>query len=241
MLFDHFDRVRIINLAHRTDRRAQMMGELQRLGAVGDPRVAFFDACRFDDAASFTSIGARGVYHSHLAILEDAAAAGQGVLILEDDVDFTADANDARLSEGWRIFYGGHYAATPDDLPNSDIIGAHCMAFHADVVPPLAAYLRELLSLSDHPPIDGAYIWFRRAHPQIATVFADPPIANQRASRTDIAALRFFDRWPGFRQAAGAARRGRRALARGSFGLRESLVLGLGGIAAAVVLVAVFG
>lgn len=241
MLFDYFDAVRIINLAHRTDRRQQMLGELRRLGAQDDPRVAFFDACRFDAAGSFTSVGARGVYHSHLAILEEAAAAGRSVLILEDDVDFTAAAREATLPAGWQIFYGGHYAATPDDLPNSDIIGAHCMGFRADVVPQLAAYVRGLLELEDHPPIDGAYVWFRRANPQVVTSFAEPPLANQRPSRTDIAAQRFFDRWPGLRQAAGLARASRRAAARGSFGLRESVVLGVGGIALAYAAVALLG
>ncbi|PZQ61708.1 MAG: hypothetical protein DI544_03495 [Sphingomonas taxi] len=240
MLFDHFDQVRVINLAHRTDRRAQMIGELRRLGAADDPRVAFFDACRFDDAGSFSSVGARGVYHSHLSILEDAAARGHSVLILEDDVDFTAAARDTVLPPDWRIFYGGHYAATPDDLPNSDIIGAHCMGFHAEIVPPLAAYLRELLARADHPPIDGAYVWYRRAHPALATFFAVPPIANQRPSRTDIARLRFFDRWPGLRQVAGLARSGRRAAARGSFGGRRSVVLGIGGAAVAAALVVAF-
>ncbi|MFK3891084.1 hypothetical protein [Sphingomonas sp. NPDC079357] len=214
MLFDHFDRVRVINLKHRTDRRAQMVGELRRIGADRDPRVAFFDACRFDDAGTFTSIGARGVYHSHLAILEEAAAQGASVLILEDDVDFTAAARDTALPAGWQIFYGGHYAAQPDDLQRSDIIGAHCMGFSANIVPALATYLRGLLALDDHPPIDGAYVWYRRAHPAIVTHFAVPPIADQRPSRTDIADLRFFDRWPVLRQAAQFARRFKRRLAR---------------------------
>ncbi|WP_058755652.1 hypothetical protein [Sphingomonas endophytica] len=239
MLFDQFDHVRIINLKHRTDRRAEMLGELRRLGADADPRIGFFDAHRFDDAGSFTSIGARGVYHSHLAILEAAAAAGQSVLILEDDVDFTPEARDTVLPENWQIFYGGHYASLPTDLMNSDIIGAHCMAFRADVVPLLAAYLRDLLARDDHPPIDGAYVWFRRAHPHLVTHFADPPIANQRPSRTDIADLRFFDRWPGLRQLAGVARSAKRMAGRGSFGLRESLVLGIGASAVAAILVAV--
>ena len=52
MLFDHFDQVRVINLKHRTDRRAQMLGELRRIGADNDPRVAFFGACRFEDAGT---------------------------------------------------------------------------------------------------------------------------------------------------------------------------------------------
>lgn len=235
MLFDHFDRVRIINLKHRTDRRAEMQGELRRLGAGHDPRVAFFDACRFDEAGTFSSIGARGVYHSHLAILEDAATHGASVLILEDDVDFTATARDAVLPDDWQIFYGGHYATTPDDLHRSDIIGAHCMGFRADVVPRLAAYLRELLGRADHPPVDGAYVWFRRAHPGLVTHFALPPIADQRPSRTDIASLRFFDRWRGLREVAGFARSSKRLVTRHPAAFRRSLILGSGVVAAALV------
>ncbi len=237
MLFDHFDAVRIINLKHRTDRRAQMEGELRRLGASGDPRVAFFDACRFDQPGTFTSIGARGVYHSQLAILEEAAAQGSSVLILEDDVDFTSTARDTTLPADWQIFYGGHYASRPEDLRDSDIIGAHCMGFRADVVPALATYLRGLLALDDHPPIDGAYVWYRRAHPEIVTHFAVPPIANQRPSRTDIADQRFFDRWPGLREAAGLARRGKRLAARDPAAFRRrALLLGVGGGAVAALL-----
>lgn len=214
MLFDHFDQVRIINLKHRADRRAEMLGELRRIGADADPRVAFFDACRFDDRGTFDSIGARGCYHSHLDILEAAAAAGAGVLILEDDADFTAAARETMLPAGWQIFYGGYHAARPDDLQRSDIIGSHCMGFSADIVPALASYLRGLLALDDHPTIDGAYVWYRRAHPAVVTHFAVPPISDQRPSRTDIAELRFFDRWPVLRDAAQLARRIKRGLSR---------------------------
>lgn len=214
MLFDHFDSLRIVNLAHRGDRRAQMLGELRRLGAQDDPRVAFFPACRFTERGTFDSVGARGCYHSHLAILEEAQARGHAVLILEDDADFRPAARDTALPAGWQIFYGGYHAATPADLPRSDIIGSHVMGFSADVIPQLVAYLRGLLELDDHPPIDGAYVWFRRAHPAVVTHFAVPPIADQRPSRTDIADHRFFDRWPGLREAAQLARRLKRWITR---------------------------
>ncbi|MBB3694682.1 LPS biosynthesis glycosyltransferase [Sphingomonas sp. BK580] len=238
MLFDHVDRVRIINLAHRADRRAQMLGELRRLGAEHDPKVSFFAARRFDAAGTFSSGGARGCYHSHLDILEEAAAAGASVLIVEDDADFTAAARDFALPPDWQVLYGGYHPADPTNLPASDIIGSHCMGFSADVVPVLASYLRGLLERDDHPPIDGAYVWFRRAHPGVRTVFAVPPLAEQRPSRTDIAPLRFFDRWPVLRSLVGAARRLRRAAARRSFGLREALALAVGAIGLAAALVA---
>lgn len=236
MLFDHFDQVRIVNLPHRADRRAQMRGELRRIGAADDARVAFFEACRFDERGTFESVGARGCYHSHLAILEDAAAKGHSVLILEDDADFTPPARDTMLPAGWQIFYGGYHAAQPDDLHNSDIAGSHVMGFSADIVPVMVAYLRGLLELDDHPPVDGAYVWFRRAHPAVVTHFAVPPIAVQRPSRTDIASLRFFDRWPGLREGVSVARNVKRFAARHP---RRALTLGaIGAVAAAAVAVA---
>src|SRR3546814_1261757 len=74
-IFDHFDAIRIVNLAQRTDRRRAMNRELARVGLAGDPRVAFFSAIRPADAGRFTSIGARGVYLSQKHLLREAAAA----------------------------------------------------------------------------------------------------------------------------------------------------------------------
>ncbi len=213
MIFDHFDAIRIINLPSRKDRRAEMIEELRRVGLEGDARVSFFDACSFEDAGTFYSRGARGVYHSHLAILEEAAAAGRSVLILEDDCDFAPAIAGYEPPPSWSIFYGG-YEAQSDDLETSDIVGAHFMGFSKDITPALSFYLREILASGHHPPIDGAYIWFRRAHPQVRTVFAVPPLGHQRPSRTDIAALRWFDRVPGVRDALGVARKLKRRLRR---------------------------
>ena len=44
--------------------------------------------------------------------------------------------------------------------------------------------------------VDGAYHWFRRAHPELVCFIAEPPLAYQRASRTDIHALSWRDRVP---------------------------------------------
>jgi glycosyl transferase, family 25 len=214
VLFDRFDIIRIINLAYRTDRRAEMTAELRRVGLEGDPRVAFFEACTFPDAGRFSSKGARGVYHSHLAILQEAARSGQSVLILEDDTDFREGTQDYDLPEPWSIFYGGYYATTSDNLHESDIVGGHMMGFHADIVGHVAEYLANIRNDDIHPPIDGAYVWYRRAHPEVPTHFARPPLGNQRPSRTDIADLRFFDRLPILRQAASLTRKVRRQFQR---------------------------
>lgn len=213
MTLDRFDRIRVINLAERRDRRRDMERELAAIGLGNDPRVAFFPAFRPADQGDFTSVGARGVYLGQLAILREAAAANEAVLILEDDCAFSPVACDYPTDGDWDIFYGGYEAANPEDLATSDIIGAHMMGFTAAAAKAIVAWLDALTYTGIHPPIDAAYIWFRRAHPEVATHFAVPPLANQRASRSDIAP-RLFDRLPGIRDAAEIARRIRRRLAR---------------------------
>ena len=212
MIFDYFDEIRVINLPSRKDRRALMLGELRRVGLEGDPRVEFFDALSFPDAGSFTSRGARGVFHSQLEILEQAAKRGHSVLILEDDVDFVDGVENYRLGKGWAIFYGGYYPDDPQNLHESDIVGAHMLGFSAAIVSEVAAYLRSISVEGIHPPIDGAYVWFRRAHPDVPTLFAKPPLGNQRPSRSDIAELQFYDRVPVLRQGASVARSVKRSL-----------------------------
>lgn len=212
MAFNDFDSIRIINLRHRADRRADMIKELRKVGLEGDPRVAFFKARTFDEPGTFRSKGERGVYASHLELLQQAAATGQSVLIFEDDLDFAADAPRFRLPADWSIFYGSYEASNPGNLQGSDIIGAHFMGFKADAASLVARYLESLLSRPDQPPIDGAYVWFRRAHPEVRTVFAEPKLGNQRPSRTDIAPLRFFDRVPFLKQIASFVRRLKRAI-----------------------------
>lgn len=105
--FGAYDRIRIINLADRKDRRAEMMRELRRIGLADDPRVAFFPGIRATEAKPWRRPGERGVFLGHLAILEEAAAAGASVLILEDDADFTPAASAVSLPERG-IFYGGY-------------------------------------------------------------------------------------------------------------------------------------
>jgi glycosyl transferase family 25 len=207
MIFDDFDMIRIINLPERTDRRRRMMRELRRVGLADDPRVGFFPAIRPADAGPYSSVGAHGVYLSHHAILKEAAAKNASVLILEDDCDFVPGIATYQAPERWDIFYGGYYAAQPDRLYESDIIGAHMMGFSAVAARQVADYLTALPPDGEHPPIDGAYVWFRRAHPEVKTVFATPTIGNQRPSRTDIGDLAFYDRLPIVRESVELARR----------------------------------
>ena len=75
-LLERFDRVRIVNLKARADRRREMRGELARLGLGLDDRIALHEACRPDDRGDFPSLGARGCFLSHLTVLDQAWDAG---------------------------------------------------------------------------------------------------------------------------------------------------------------------
>ncbi|MBY0583629.1 MAG: hypothetical protein K2P68_12020 [Sphingomonas sp.] len=211
-VFESFDRIKIINLAYRTDRRREMNRELKILGLLGDPRVSYYSAIRPINAGRFTSIGARGVYESQKAILREAAVANESVLILEDDCSFIPGAQNYKMPNQWTIFYGGHYAANPHDLEASDIIGAHMMGFSREGAQRVSDYLEKLEYDGIHPPIDAAYVWYRRAHKDVKTHFAVPPLAGQRSSRSDIAELKWFDKLPIIRPLANSLRSGLRRM-----------------------------
>lgn len=220
MFLDAFDAIWILNLPHRADRRAEMRRELKKLGIENDPRVAFFAGSVLSEAGPFSAPGVHGCYRSHLNLLKAAVAQGGRTLVLEDDCAFTPDAIRYELpADGWDVFYGGYLADNPADLEHSNIIGAHCMGYSPRAAAALADYLENLLDPGFapdvtavaagqveegiKPPFDGAIVWFRRAHPEMKTIFAQ--IAEQRSSRSDIAPGTFLDR--AAPSVAGAARK----------------------------------
>lgn len=220
MLFDHFERVRIVNLAHRKDRRNEMNRQLAKLGLHRDPRVSYFPAITAPDNGPFRQQGSHGAFLSHLALLTEAAEAGHSILILQDDCDFLPELRDYVMPE-CDIFYGGYAAGDPNNPADSDIIGAHFMGFSPRAAKDAVSYLNGYLlpgfepdprAASEpgfdpkfRPPIDGAFVWFRRAHPELKTAFA--MLSFQRSSRTDIGDTKWFDRIPVVRELAGLARK----------------------------------
>lgn len=67
------------------------------------------------EAEKFPTIGTRGCFMSHLGVLRDAIQAGlEGILILEDDVNFASDFTERAPVvytcghvEGWSMFLRG--------------------------------------------------------------------------------------------------------------------------------------
>ncbi len=199
-----------------------MKRQLKRVGLDTDPRVEFFPALTANDAGLFRARGYHGGFLSYSTLLSEAAAAGQSILILEDDCDFLLPTIfDYQMPEQWDIFYGGYVASDPDNLTESDIIGAHFMGFSPRGAAVATSYFSRYLEAdfpvdaraaaqpgfdpAIRPPTDGAFVWLRRAHPELVTVFQ--MLGVQRPSRTDMGENRFYDRVPALRSLAGMARR----------------------------------
>ena len=203
-----FDRVYVINLPDRTDRRREMTAQLALIGLADDPLVQFFPAVRPADPGDFGSLGERGCFLSHLGALKDAVANGyRSILILEDDVDWTpaALASNARLGAlrdtDWGFLHGGrgHDQAAADGAislvrlePERDLLLGHFIGLRGDVIERMVDYLEAMLQRPKGSPdggpmhVDGAYSWFRRAHPEVASYVCTPSVAQQRSSRSDI-------------------------------------------------------
>lgn len=206
MITDNFDRIRVINLAERTDRRNDMIGEFKALGVWGDPKIAFHPASRVESAAPWRSIGEHGCFLSHLAVIEEAAAADESVLLLEDDCDFTRAARDELPRVD--VLWGGYV------LRERHIEGAHCMGFSARAAKRLVPYLRALLEHPSPAPVDGAYILFCRDNPDLEVLACSPMLAVQRPSLSNIAGASAMGKNAVLQPGVSLGRRIKRALKR---------------------------
>ncbi|GAA4754456.1 hypothetical protein GCM10023264_22030 [Sphingomonas daechungensis] len=192
-VFTFFDRVRVINLADRPDRKREIKRDLRPLGWTPD-ESDFLVASRPVVSGPFISIGAHGCFQSHARAVREAARAKESLLILEDDCSFLPEAGTYEVPD-CDIFYGGWNELAED---GDYVVGSHCMGFSRRAVQLLDSYLAAFLAAPADPKamtepgfdpavkpgIDGAYVWFRRAHPELTTVFAN--LSFQRSSRSDV-------------------------------------------------------
>lgn len=200
----------VINLAHRSDRRAEMEAELAR---VGWSHSEFFPAIRPQQPDGFESTGARGCFLSHLEVLRTAQTRSlDRVIILEDDLNFATYFVErwplivSELAQKeWSIFYAGHILSGLNESiayvePSTEVRCSHFMIVNAEAVDFLVRGLETILSRpAGHPlggpmHIDGAYSTLRRQNPDLKTLAVCPVLGSQRASRTDIANPRWFDK-----------------------------------------------
>lgn len=233
MLLSVFDRIYIINLAHRDDRRREMEAELNRIGlSLDHPAITLFPASFPDDPGEFPTRGTRGCFESQLGVHRAIIADGVGrALMLEDDASFVPEfgrllaAMRAGLADtDWDMFYS---VSPLEAQPGDQTVGPHLLRLSPDHTFPLAhfvgfsagfsrlaePYLEKIHGRKMGDPeggpmhVDGAYCWIRAAYPHLTVLGSREPLAVQRSSRSDIAELRFWDRLPVLRQITAAARR----------------------------------
>jgi hypothetical protein len=214
-IIDYFDRLYVINLPERTDRRKVISVELGKAGLIDTAKVRFFPACKMQEADGFPSIGAHGCFLSHLSILREAAADGlRNVLIVEDDLEISPGfaaaepALVARLArDDWAIAYLGH-SDPPRPDPHEPLAvyeGLLYMAhFYGVRGPHFAPLIEELEAIRRRPPgdplggrmhFDAALSHYRANHPAALTLVTYPNLGTQRRSRSDISPS-WFDKRP---------------------------------------------
>ncbi|MES2182545.1 MAG: glycosyltransferase family 25 protein [Pseudomonadota bacterium] len=117
MLASYFDKIYIINLPSRLDRRNEMEAQLNKIGIkMSDKKVFLFPAIRPLETGEFESVGARGCFLSHLEVLKDAEVNGyERILVLEDDLNFSTQFSsrienvlEMLKNSKWSFFYGGY-------------------------------------------------------------------------------------------------------------------------------------
>lgn len=219
MLFDIFEKIYIINLPSRVDRKREIQDQLVRMGLrVDDPRVVFFPAVRPSDKDGFPTIGARGCFMSHLEVLRKIRDENLSTaLILEDDCNFYYK-NVSQLSllekilpeSDWDIFYGGalqnrQLNPSVDGFvkiePSIGIMGSHCIGVKSAVAGEIVDYLEKMLDRPAGDPnggpmhVDGAYSWYRKINSARKTILSVPEIAYQRSSVTDVHEKTLLSEW----------------------------------------------
>lgn len=235
MLMGLVDRLYVINLPVRADRRRDFAGELRRIGlSFEDPRVVLYPAQRPDEPGGFGSVGAHGAFLSHLGVCEAALTAGaRAFCVCEDDLDFhprfAARIGPLASLLGavpWDIVYAGHdgtvagraLAGRPEVLelaPDRPVGQLHFVLFRAAAAVRLRDHLRAMLQgprQGTPMPVDAAIAMFRAANPDLRTLAIAPPLGHQRPSRADIARLPLYDRLPVLRDMADVLRGLRRRL-----------------------------
>ncbi|MBD2091647.1 glycosyltransferase family 25 protein [Microcoleus sp. FACHB-1515] len=197
-----------------------MEQELKMLGSVEPSRVVFFPAIKPADQGDFPSLGARGCFLSHLAVLKEAKRENlNNVLILEDDLLFTrflikqqAQIVNELESLNWDIVYPGHGENLAPSTKgifqqySQPLVLAHFIAFNRNTIAQLVDFLEAVLSRPPgHPQggpmhVDGAYTTFRMLHPELTTLIANPSLGLQRSSPSSIAGYKWFETLPAFAQ-----------------------------------------
>lgn len=197
-----FDQHRVINLAHRADRRQEVRQEFASQGMASYPN--FYLATKPTEMPEgWVSLGTFGCFMSHLNVLREfLASKDETLLVLEDDIKFVNNPNALIqfLPEAWDIaYFGALNIEAPKGQgpfavlsPTQMVMGAHCYAVNRKGAEAIVAFCERALTLPDGHPLggpqhyDGAISMCRGQNHNLVTVIASPFVASQRASATDI-------------------------------------------------------
>ncbi len=215
-VIEFFDRVRIINMVTRQDRRDETVAEFERHNfEINTDKVNFFKAITPTEAEEFPNAATRGCFLSHMTILEDAAKDQlKNVLILEDDIQFTKslkthgdEAVEALGKLDWDIAYFGHgLADAPGEAEwkkvSEPMWMAHLYAMNGKTLERFLAFLNEMLSRpawhEQGGPMhyDGALNTFMDQNPDINAYYFSKNFGFQRPSKTNIHKHAIYDTNP---------------------------------------------
>jgi glycosyl transferase, family 25 len=233
-LIDYFDRIVIINLPERIDRKKAILEEIKKIGGSLSNKIRIFSAIRPKEAGGFPSIGAHGCFESHLSVLKEAMEDRvDKLLILEDDLLFDKSLYEKEeavvlaLQElPWSMVYLVHQVPESELTPmllqpyNKPLVTIPCVGFTEPLLKQLVPYLDAVKGREAGDPkggkmhVDGAYNHFRKDHPELATYVSNPSLGRERSSRSDIADNCWFDRIYGLRRVIGWLRTWKESLKR---------------------------
>jgi len=229
---DYFDKAYVINLAERTDRRAEMMLELEKGDLLPEPgRIEFFPAVRVSEACGFPNAGYHGCFRSHMGVLQRARDANaRNVLVMEDDLCIAPrfKTDEAELvtqlqALDWGIVYFGHLLEEPADRPtrlrpyDQGVMLAHFYAVNGKYIARFAEFFEQILTRpAGHPdggPMspDGALHFFLTKNPDVPCHVTTPNLGTQRSSRSDLSP-KWFDNVPVLRQTIAMLRKVQKAI-----------------------------
>jgi len=206
-MFQSFDRITVISLRARTDRRAETAAELQRHGVLLH-RITWHIADKPTATPpnwSRYTLGTYGCYTSHLQVLKNfLASTATRMLVLEDDVHLTR--SDVTVPDHSMVYFGAlrrqiHHIGWETLADNDGIVGLHCYGVTRAAAAILVSDLEAAMVRQDGDPlggpchVDGAISMIRERH-GIPTALLGPAIALQRSSATDIHPLAWYDRAP---------------------------------------------
>lgn len=171
-LTDWFDRVYVINCAHRPDRLEETKKHFEETGMADNDKVVYYPAIIGDwttcPADWNSGWGAWGCLRSHQRIVEDVIhdrdQRGQlvcrNVLVLEDDVTFKDDALEnlnifmESVPDDWgQIYLGGQHRRRTQNTDNDNVvIGMSVNRTHAYALnsPTYTAFYRHISYATDY-------------------------------------------------------------------------------------------